>query len=189
MAEGDQVGGLFGPHDAGDSGHAQDIALGHAARPDLLKALGAHKDAACRDRLPDRFLLFTDIHHPGVSLAVKMRKFHNFEPPTNIIRQTEAGFSGSAVTNADPKPPAQIRSHGCSSETTGANLPSRIPVLLHCSKDRHVSPEACRSTVLNRIVIEFYFDAFPFLLLRATTCRAMPAAMRAKPMRSVRVPG
>ena len=74
VAEGDQVAGALGGHDASHLRHAQHIALFGAALGHGRKALRAHGDAAhghCR-AVGDGF--FAHIHHPGIARSVHMGK-------------------------------------------------------------------------------------------------------------------
>ena len=75
VAEGNQLGGLLGPHDSGHPGHAQHVALSHFPFLYLFKAFPAHGDTALSHSLPCGLGLGAYVHHDGLALAVKMCKF------------------------------------------------------------------------------------------------------------------
>ena len=74
MAQGDQLAGALGGHDASHLRHAQHIALFGAALGHGRKALRAHGDAAHGHGRAVGDGFFAHIHHPGIARSVHMGK-------------------------------------------------------------------------------------------------------------------
>ena len=72
MAQGDQLAGALGGHDAGYPGHAQHIAFFHGAAFHGGKGIRIHGNDAVGRGLPGRDGLFAHVHHHGVSGGIKM---------------------------------------------------------------------------------------------------------------------
>ena len=83
VAQGDQLAGALGGHDAGYPGHAQHIALFHGAALHGGKGIRIHGNDAVGRGLPGRDRLFAHVHHHGVSGGIKMCQIiftHIFSP-------------------------------------------------------------------------------------------------------------
>ena len=74
MAQGNQLAGLLGRHDAGEARDAQHVALFRVARFDQRQRRRLHLDAPAGHRHPVRGRLGTDVHHVGLALSVEMRE-------------------------------------------------------------------------------------------------------------------
>ena len=96
MAQGDQLAGALGRHDACNAGHAQHVALLGGAVPNSGKGCRIHSDDAAGHSLPCSDGLFAHIHHHGAAGRIKMRKFcfaHNFY----LDKALPFGRAGKAV--------------------------------------------------------------------------------------------
>ena len=72
VAQGNQVAGFFGRHDAGNSGNAQHVAFFGGARFNQGQGGGQHVDAARRHANAVGAGLGRYIDHVGLALGVKM---------------------------------------------------------------------------------------------------------------------
>ena len=72
MAHGDEVGGVLGGHDAGDSGHGENFALGDATFGDKLEGFGVHGNVAAGDGFALGVGLGANVDHLGPSLLIQM---------------------------------------------------------------------------------------------------------------------
>ena len=96
MAQGDQLAGALGRHDACNAGHAKHVALLGGAVPNSGKGCRIHSDDAAGHSLPCSDGLFAHIHHHGAAGRIKMRKFcfaHNFY----LDKALPFGRAGKAV--------------------------------------------------------------------------------------------
>ncbi len=75
MAHGDKIRGLLRPHDPGNLGNGQDIALGNLATLNFFKGFRLEKNSGLSRRGPLGRVLGADIDHPGPTRLVEMRKF------------------------------------------------------------------------------------------------------------------
>ena len=74
MAERDEVARPLGSHDAGNAGHAEDIAFFHGTGPDGFIALAAHGNTAAGHSRPGRHGFTADVDHDGVTVVVNVCK-------------------------------------------------------------------------------------------------------------------
>ena len=83
MAQGDQLAGALGGHNAGHPGHTQHIAFFHGTAFHSGKGIRIHGNDAVGRGLPGRDGLFAHVHHHGVSGGIKMCQIiftHIFSP-------------------------------------------------------------------------------------------------------------
>ena len=67
VAEGDEVGGTLGPHDAGDPGDAQDIPLAMATGQDQVQGSRLHANPARGKGMTAADGLAPHVHHLGLA--------------------------------------------------------------------------------------------------------------------------
>ena len=70
VAHGDEVGGVLGGHDARDTSHGEDFALGNASFCDELEGLGLHGNEPTGDGFALGVGLGADVDHPGPALLI-----------------------------------------------------------------------------------------------------------------------
>ena len=74
MAEGDEVRGALGPHDAGDPGNAQDIPLAMATGHDQVQGGRLHADPALGEGMAATDGLAPHVHHLGLAGRGEVRQ-------------------------------------------------------------------------------------------------------------------
>lgn len=72
MAQGNEIGGLLGGHDAGQARNAQHIALACAAGLDQGQGFSLHQNASAGHGHPACIGFGAHIHHMGLALGVEM---------------------------------------------------------------------------------------------------------------------
>ena len=76
MAQGNEVGGLLGRHDAGDAGGGEHVPLVVLTAQDQRQGLGGHGHESLGAGLAFGHLLVGDIHHVGLAALVEMGQVH-----------------------------------------------------------------------------------------------------------------
>ena len=72
MAQGNKLAGALCGHDAGQTRHAEHIALGNLVALDALKNLLANVYFTCGNGNSCGHRLFAHVHHNGVAFPIKM---------------------------------------------------------------------------------------------------------------------
>ena len=72
MAQGNQITGFFGSHDAGNAGNAQDIALFSRAFQDDGQSGRVHQNAALSHGHAVGRRFAGNVHHMGLTVRVEM---------------------------------------------------------------------------------------------------------------------
>ena len=81
MTHGDQIGGFFSRHHAGNAGCLQNISLGHRTGNNPLEGLIAHMDHGLSHGNPPGWFFFGHIHHADAALVIDVGQIgHIFLP-------------------------------------------------------------------------------------------------------------